>query len=86
VADRAVLGAQPGGGFDQRFAARQARKDILDDRLIDVEFADGAADVFFGEVAEQLQLRLVGVQDAAVRPDQVESDRRVLEKIFQVQR
>src|SRR5204862_7190120 len=55
--------------------------DVLNHRWIDVKFSDVVADVFLPGIAEHFELSAIGAEDGAVRPDPMETDHGVLEKV-----
>ena len=59
-------------------------EDILNDRLIDVKFGDVMAHIFLSAVSEHFKLGLVHPHDDAVRPDPVQADAGVIEKIREI--
>jgi hypothetical protein len=85
VPDRAVPGAQPGGILRKPLAARQPRQDVVDRVLVGVKLGNVPSDIVLGLIAEQLQLRLVRVQDDPIGADQMQRDRAVLEEVLKVE-
>jgi hypothetical protein len=82
--DRSVPSAQPSRTFVDRFAAAQCRENVRDGFGVDVKLGDVAPDIFVGGIAEQRQLRLVGLQDRSVRSDQMQGHRAILEEVENV--
>ena len=67
----------------QALAAREPRKNVVDDRAIDMELGDVPADILVLGVPEELELRLIGAQDDAVGTDRVQAHRSSLEEVIQ---
>jgi hypothetical protein len=67
----------------ERLFVRQPAQDVLDHVLVGVKLGDGAADVLFPGVAEQVEFGLVGPQDGPVGPHPVQADGGVFDKVGQ---
>jgi hypothetical protein len=58
-------------------------KHVLDDRDVDVELEDVAADVIGWSISEEIQLGMIRPQDGPIRSQPLEADRGVLEEILE---
>ena len=83
-ANRAVLTAQTRLVIQECLASRQTREDVFDDRRVDVELSDVVTDVLLTWITEQIELGLIGPQNRAVRPDEMQSLGSVIETRFQL--
>ncbi len=81
VPDRAVLAAQARRLVVQGLARGQFGQDAVDDRGVDVEVGDVAADVLFPGIAQHLQFGAVGPEDGAVARHPVQALGGVLDEV-----
>ena len=84
VLDRAVLAPHPGLVVPQLRARPEPPKDVLDHLPVRMELGDVMADVLLRGVAEQVELGAVRPENGPVRPNPVQADGGIVEKVGQL--
>ena len=82
VLDAPVLCDHPCGILVQLFTSGEPREQILDDRMVRMEFDDVAPDKLASFVPEKVQFGLIRPKDGAVGADQVKGHGAVLEELL----